>query len=68
MNIIAFIIIRRSIKLILKKKNPGNSLVVQWLGVGAFTAKGVRSIPGWRTKTPQAAQHGKKTPKDSRYL
>ena len=32
----------------------GNSLVVQWLGLGAFTAKGLDSIPGQGTKIPQA--------------
>ena len=33
----------------------GNSLVVQWLGLGAFTAKGLDSIPGQGTKIPQAS-------------
>ena len=31
----------------------GNSLVVQWLELGAFTAKGVGSITGWGTKILQ---------------
>ena len=31
----------------LKKKSSGNSLVVQWLGFPAFTAKGAGSIPPW---------------------
>jgi len=31
-----------------------NSLVVQWLGLGAFTAEGLCSIPGWGAKIPQA--------------
>ena len=37
----------------------GNSLVVQWLGLSAFTAKGTGSIPGQGTKIPQAT-HQKK--------
>ena len=32
----------------------GNSLVVQWLGLHAFTAEGLGSIPCWGTKIPQA--------------
>ena len=38
----------------------GNSLVVQWLGLFAFTAKDLGSIPGQGTKIPQAAWHGQK--------
>ena len=38
----------------------GNSLAVQWLGLGAFTAMGLGSIPGQGTKIPQAVQHGQK--------
>ena len=40
-----------------------NSLVVQWLGLCALTAKGLGSIPGQGTKNPQAT-HGtaKKNP------
>ena len=34
----------------------GNSLVVQWLGLCVFTAKGPGSIPGQGTKIPQAMQ------------
>ena len=30
-----------------KVKNPGNSLVVQWLGLHAFPAVGLGSIPGF---------------------
>ena len=41
-----------------KKKNAGDSLVVQWLGLRAFTAKGPGSIPGRGTEIPQAAQCG----------
>ena len=37
----------------------GNSLVVQWLGLSAFTAKGVGLIPGQGTKIPQAAWRGR---------
>ena len=32
----------------------GNSLVVQWLRLGAFTAVALSSVPGWGTKIPQA--------------
>ena len=32
----------------------------QWLGLGAFTAKGSGSIPGWGTKIPQAMGCGQK--------
>ena len=42
---------------LLKSYCFGNSLAVQWLGLGDFTAEGVGSIPGWGTKIPQAA-HG----------
>ena len=38
-----------------KMPNHGNSLVVQWLGLCAFTAEGVSSVPGGGTKIPQAA-------------
>ena len=31
-----------------------NSLVVQWLGLGALTASGLGSNPGQETKIPQA--------------
>ena len=41
----------------------GNSLVVQWLGLGTFTAEGPGSIPGWGNKIPQAMQRGKKKKK-----
>ena len=34
----------------------GNSLVVQWLGLSAFIAVAVGSIPGSGTKIPQATQ------------
>ena len=32
----------------------GNSLVLQWLGLRAFTAVGTSAIPGQGTKIPQA--------------
>ena len=38
----------------------GNSLVVQWLGLCTFTAKGPGSVPGRGTKIPQAMQHSQK--------
>ena len=34
--------------------------MVQWLRVGASTAGGMGSIPGWETKIPHASQHRKK--------
>ena len=42
----------------------GTSLVVQWLGLCAFIAEGLGSIPGWGTKIPQAVQCGKKKEKN----
>ena len=52
---------------ILRKSKLGNSLVVQWLELCAFTAEGTSSIPGSGTKSPQAtvnilqaAQHSQK--------
>ena len=44
----------------LKNLKSGNSLVVQWLGLHAFTAEGASSIPGWGTKILQAAQRSQK--------
>ena len=41
-------------------KHVENFLVVQWLGLGTFTALGPDSIPSWGTKTPQAEKHGQK--------
>ena len=37
-----------------KGKDTGNSLVVQCLGLCAFTTKALGLILGWGTKTPQA--------------
>ena len=36
------------------KNKLGNSLVFQWLGLHAFTAQGLGSIPGQGTKIPKA--------------
>ena len=36
-----------------KQQQSENSLAVQWLGHGAFTAEGAGSIPGQGTKIPQ---------------
>ena len=54
-----------------KKKELRNSLVVQWLGLSAFNAKGLDSIPGQGTKIPvwlgQKKREGiKKTPQDKK--
>ena len=35
-----------------------NSLVVEWLGLHAFTAMGPGAIPGWGARIPQAAWSG----------
>ena len=43
-----------------KKEWIGNPLVVQWLGLHAFTAEGRGLIPGLGTKKPQAALCGQK--------
>lgn len=42
-----------------KKSCLGNSLVVQGVGLRAFTADGLSLIPGRRTSIPQAMQHKK---------
>ena len=39
---------------------PGNSLMVQWLRLGVFTAVGSGLILGRGTKIPQGMQHGRK--------
>ena len=39
----------------------GNSLAVQWLGLGPLTARGPGSIPGRGTKILQATQCGQYT-------
>ena len=43
-----------------KEGNLGNSLAVQWLGLGASMAGGPGSIPGWGTKIPQATWHSQR--------
>lgn len=42
------------------KKRIGNSLAVQWLGLGAYTARGLGSIPGQGTNILQAVKYGQK--------
>ena len=42
------------------KMTLGTPLMVQWLGLGAFTAKGPGSIPGQEIKIPQAVGCGQK--------
>ena len=49
-----------------KNTKIGNSLAVQWLGLCAFTAKGLGSIPGQGTKIPQATRCGQKNPKKTK--
>ena len=39
-------------------------MVVQWLGLGAFIAKGMCSIPGQGTKILQAMWHNQKKKKN----
>ena len=39
-----------------KEREMGNSLEVQLLRLGDFTAEGIGSIPGWETKIPQSLQ------------
>ena len=43
-----------------KKGEKGTSLVVQWLGLRAFTAEGPGSVPGWGTEIPQAVRGSQK--------
>ena len=43
--------------------SEGNSLAVQWLGLGTFTAGGPGSIPDWCSKIPQAMSQGQKKKK-----
>ena len=40
--------------------------MVQWLGLGAFTARTWGLIPGWGTKVPQAVSYGQKTNKPTK--
>ena len=46
----------------------GNSPETHWLGLCTFTAEGVGSIPGWGTKSPQAAKHSQKKERKMGYL
>ena len=43
-----------------EKEYMGNSLALQWLGLGAFTAVCLGSIPGWGTKISQATRCSQK--------
>ena len=45
------------------KRKKGNSLSVQWLGLSGLTVGALGSIPGQRTKIPQATGHGTKKKK-----
>ena len=51
---------KEHVKIILIIHFLGNSLVVQRLGLSAFTAMGLGSIPGRGTKIPQATRHSQK--------
>ena len=42
----------------IRKSPPGNTLTVPWLGLRAFTAEGLGSIPGWGTEILQAMWRG----------
>ena len=53
----------RSISKINQRRGCREFLVVQWLGVRAFTAECPGSVTGWGTNIPQAAQHGQKKKK-----
>ena len=52
----------------IKKAISQNSLAVQWLGLHAFTVKGLSSIPGWGTKIPQAVQCENKTKQNKKAI
>ena len=43
----------------LKKNKRETFLAVQWLRLHTSNAGGVSSIPGWKTKSPQAARLNK---------
>ena len=49
----------------MRRFDPGNALVVQWLGPGAFTGEGPGSIPGQGTEILEAAQCGQERKKVS---
>ena len=46
-------------KLLLKKSHLGDFLAIQWLGLSAFTADSMSSIPGEGTKISKGVQLGK---------
>ena len=48
------------------KISPGNSLVVQWVGLCILTTEGSGSIPGWGPNIPHAVGHGHKKKKKKR--
>ena len=50
------------------KISPGNSLVVQWVGLWNSTAGGTSWISGWGTKILQDAQHGRNTTEKTHFL
>lgn len=43
---------KTSLPPVMTAETQGNSLAVQWLGLGALTALGMRSIPGQGTNIP----------------
>ena len=45
-------------EVVLRIKQEGTSLVVQWLRLHAPSAGSLGSIPGWGTKISHATQHG----------
>ena len=61
-------------KLMVKKKFPpkefseGNSLVFWWLGLVAFTAKGLGSIPGWGNSIPKVVWYSQKEKKKKKSM
>ena len=55
--------VKRKIEDIKKKNQISSTLVVQWLGLSAFTAVGPGSIPGRGAKIPQATRHSQKKKK-----
>ena len=42
--------------------------MVQWVGFGAFIAKGLGSVPGQGTEIPQSTQLGQKKKKNSELI
>ena len=49
--------------LLTRETKRENSLVVQWLGLGALTPEGPGSIPGQEIKIPQDTRHSQKKKK-----